>query len=124
MRQAFLPAVEIPLYTDMDGKPLFINGQTAFIGLYSATLKISFGFSSFEVIEPKSLGISKNSDSCHAKFSPETGRLDIPQINVPTLVFMANQIPVSGPVVKCRTSLQQSIVRIDILELTKFDCAL
>jgi len=116
-QQAFLPVVEIPLYTDIDGQRI----DSHLIGLFAATLQASVSFSSFEVATLKSLGIATQSEECHAKFNPSTGILEIPQLNVSSVAVMGNQTS-SGPLVKCRATLQQSEVRLTILELTKFDC--
>ena len=58
-RQAILPCVEIPLYTDVTGQPIEL------IGLYSTILEIPFGFSDFEVKEMTFSEIIETSNPMH-----------------------------------------------------------
>jgi len=117
-RQAILPCVEIPLYTDINGSPINITG------LYSAVLEIPFGFSDFEAKELTFLEIIDESNPTHARFNPDTGILDIPRIDVPTTVPLLVGGTIPGPVLQCSAKLQQSALRAEVLMLQEFDCNL
>jgi hypothetical protein len=117
-RQAILPCVEIPLYTDINGSPINITG------LYSAVLEIPFGFSNFEAKELTFLEIIDESNPTHARFNPDSGILDIPRIDVPTTVQLLAGGTVPGPTLQCSAELQQSALRAEILILQEFDCNL
>ena len=117
-RQAILPCVEIPLYTDINGSPINITG------LYSAVLEIPFGFSDFEAKELTFLEIIEESNPAHARFNPDSGILDIPRIDVPTTVPLLVGGTVPGPILQCSAELQQSALRAEVLMLQEFDCNL
>ena len=117
-RQAILPCLEIPLYTDINGSPINITG------LYSAVLEIPFGFSDFEAKELTFLEIIEESNPTHARFNPDSGILDIPRIDVPTTVPLLVGGTVPGPTLQCSAELQQSALRAEVLMLQKFDCNL
>ena len=117
-RQAILPCVEIPLYTDIAGRPI------EFTGLYSAVLEIPFGFSDFEAKELNFLEIIEESNPSHARFNPDSGILDIPRIDVPTTVPLLDGETVPGPTLQCHAELQQSALRAEVLMLQEFDCNL
>lgn len=117
-RQAILPCVEIPLYTDINGSPINITG------LYSAVLEIPFGFSDFEAKELTFLEIIEESNPTHARFNPDSGILDIPRIDVPTTVPLLVGGTVPGPTLQCSAELQQSVLRAEVLILQEFDCNL
>lgn len=122
-RQAVLSTVEIPLYTDIDGKPLEIDGKPVMLtGLYSAVLEIPFGFFDFEVKEFSFQKFVTESDPCHAKFTPATGILEVPEIEVPTLPILSYGQLTASPVIKCRAVLQQSVLREEALSLKDFEC--
>jgi len=108
-RQLELPEVEIPLFADVNGKPL------AMTGLYEATLEIPFGFADFEVTN--FLAILPSSVPCHATFEVDTGLLNIPLVQVTTLAPVLQQSLVWGPLVNCRVTLQQSVLRPEVLML-------
>jgi hypothetical protein len=117
IREAHLPAVEIPLYLDMSGQPI------SSVGLFAVKLRIPFGFADFEVKEVVFKEILKNSDSCNAKFIPETGILTVPQVEIPTFIAITDSIqPQLGPVIKCSAVLQQSNIRISVLSLKELQC--
>jgi hypothetical protein len=118
IREAHLPAVEIPLYID-------INGQSiSSIGLFAVKLRIPFGFADFELEEAVFTEILLNSSPCNAKFIPETGILTIPQVEIPTLITVTGSTaqPQVGPIIKCRAVLQQSNIRILVLSLKELQC--
>ncbi|MDY6993072.1 MAG: hypothetical protein SVR94_10785 [Pseudomonadota bacterium] len=115
-RQAYLPYVDIPLYTDIDGKQLML------MGTYSASLEITYGFSDFTVKTLTFQALRTQPHSCHAQFEPETGLLEIPQIEVPTIAIMASGHWAQGPLVTCHAVLQQSVIRIEVLSLITLDC--
>ncbi|MDY6991686.1 MAG: ExeM/NucH family extracellular endonuclease [Pseudomonadota bacterium] len=115
-RQAFLPCIEIPLYTDIDGQTV------SMLGLYSGILEIPFGFSDFRLKELTFLQQITESTAQHAKFFPESGQLEIPQIEVTTIIPYLNDELISGPVVICSVQLQQSVLRPEVLSLTQFEC--
>jgi len=117
-RQAMLPCVEIPLYTDVTGQPIEL------IGLYSTILEIPFGFSDFEVKEMTFSEIIETSNPSHARFNPDSGILDVPRIDVPTIVPLFGGETTAGPTLQCRASLQQSELRAEVLMLKAFDCDL
>jgi hypothetical protein len=117
-RQAILPCVEIPLYTDINGSPINITG------LYSVVLEIPFGFSNFEAKELTFLEIIDESNPIHARFNPDSGILDIPRIDVPTTVPLLVDGTIPGPVLQCSAKLQQSALRAEVLMLQDFDCNL
>ena len=117
-RQAILPCLEIPLYTDINGSPINITG------LYSAVLEIPFGFSDFEAKELTFLEIIEESNPTHARFNPDSGILDIPRMDVPTTVPLLVGGTVPGPTLQCSAELQQSALRAEVLMLQKFDCNL
>jgi hypothetical protein len=117
-RQAILPCVEIPLYTDINGSPI------EFTGLYSAVLEIPFGFSDFEAKALNFLEIIEESDPNHARFNPDSGILDIPRIDIPTIVPLLGGGTVPGPTLQCHAKLQQSALRGEVLMLQDFDCNL
>ncbi|BAP58206.1 hypothetical protein THII_3909 [Thioploca ingrica] len=117
-RQATLPYVEIPLYTDIDGKSILS------IGLFSAILEIPFGFSDIQVKELTFISTIEQTNPCHPQFKPENGVLTIPVLNVPTIVPYLKSTPIFGPIVQCDATLQQSILRPDVLSLTGFNCVL
>lgn len=115
-RQVSLPFVEIPLYLD-------VHGQTAQLtGLYSALLEIPFGFSDFQIKELTFKEVMTESNSCHAKFTPDTGTLEIPKIRVPTSVPYLKEIPTSGLAIECQVTLSQSLIRPEVFSLSKFNC--
>jgi hypothetical protein len=117
-RQAILPCLEIPLYTDINGSPI------EFTGLYSAILEIPFGFSDFKAKELNFLEIIEESNPSHARFNPDSGILDIPRIDVPTTVPLLDGETVSGPTLQCHAKLQRSALRAEVLMLQEFDCNL
>jgi len=122
IREAHLPAVEIPLYLDMSGQPI------PSVGLFAVKLRIPFGFSDFEVKEVVFKEIFKQSDPCNAQFIPETGILTVPQVEIPTFIAITDltQLQLSsvviGPVIKCSAVLQQSNIRISVLSLKELQC--
>ncbi|BAP58205.1 hypothetical protein THII_3908 [Thioploca ingrica] len=117
IREAHLPAVEIPLYLDMSGQPI------SSVGLFAVKLRIPFGFADFEVKEVVFKEILKQSDPCNAQFIPETGILTVPQVEIPTFIVITDSIPPqSGPVIKCRAVLHQSNIRISVLSLKELQC--
>lgn len=117
IREAHLPAVEIPLYIDMSGQPI------SSVGLFAVKLRIPFGFSDFEVKEVVFKEILKNSDPCNAQFIPETGILTVPQVEIPTFIAITDSIPPQlGPVIKCSAVLHQSNIRISVLSLEELQC--
>lgn len=117
LREAHLPAVEIPLYIDMSGQPI------SSVGLFAVKLRIPFGFADFELKEVVFKEILKNSDSCNAKFIPETGILTVPQVDIPTFIVITDSIPPQlGPVIKCSAVLHQSNIRISVLSLEELQC--
>ncbi len=117
-RQAILPCLEIPLYTDINGSSINITG------LYSAVLEIPFGFSDFEAKELTFLEIIEEPNPTHARFNPDSGVLDIPRIDVPTTVPLLVGGTVPGPTLQCSAELQQSALRPEVLILQEFDCNL
>ena len=117
-RQVDLPYVEVPLYTDIDGKSIL------FTGIFSAILEIPFGFSDIQVKELTFIETIEQTNSCHAKFDPENGLLTIPILNVPTIIPSLTNNPISGPEVQCDATLQQSVLRPDVLSLIEFNCKL
>jgi hypothetical protein len=117
-RQAILPCVEIPLYTDINGSSIELTG------LYSAVLEIPFGFSEFEAKELNFLEIIEESNPSHAWFNPDSGILDIPRIDMPTIVPLLDGETVPGPTLQCSAKLQQSALRAEVLMLQDFDCNL
>lgn len=117
-RQATLPGVEVPLYTDVNGQAILS------IGLFSATLEIPFGFSDIKVKTLTFIKTIAQTDPCHAQFTPENGLLTIPALKVPTIVPYLKSEPISGPIVQCNAKLQQSILRPDVLSLIEFNCGL
>lgn len=117
IREAHLPAVEIPLYIDMSGQPI------SSVGLFAVKLRIPFGFADFEVKEIVFKEILVNSDPCNAQFIPETGILTVPQVEIPTFIIITDSIPPQlGPVIKCSAVLQQSNIRISVLSLKELQC--
>jgi hypothetical protein len=117
-RQATLPYVEVPLYTDINGQAILS------LGLFSATLGIPFGFSDIRVETLTFIETIAQTDPCHAQFTPANGLLTIPTLQVPTIVPYLKSEPISGPVVQCNAKLQQSILRPDVLSLIEFNCGL
>jgi hypothetical protein len=117
IREAHLPAVEVPLYIDITGQPI------SSIGLFAVKLRIPFGFSDFELKEAVFKEILINHDPCNAQFIPETGILNIPQVEIPTLIAAIDSTqPQVGPVIKCSAVLQQSNIRISVLSLKEIQC--
>ena len=115
-RQAYLPYVEIPLYMD-------INGQgVAVTGVYSGVLEIPFGFADFAVKELVFLNLIEQSQSCHARFIPEEGKLQVPYIKVPTQTPYLNNELILGAEMECSATLQQSILRKEVFSLVNFEC--
>lgn len=115
-RQAHLPGVEIPFYTDVTGQPV----EAALVGLYSAILEISFGFSDFEIKELNFLKIKDNETHLAARFEPQTNQLDIPTISLETVSpFQAGE---PGLPLQCQVRLQRSVLRPEVLMLENFDC--
>lgn len=117
-RQAYLPYVDIPLYTDIDGQ------QLMWLGIYSAVLEITDGFADFAVKTLSFQSVSTQSHPCHAQFEPITGLLEIPQLEIPTLAIMASGHWAQGPRVTCQATLQQSVIRIEMLSLNTLACQL
>ncbi len=115
-RQAYLPYIEIPLYTNMDGNPI------AATGLYSGVLEIPFGFADFAIKELTFLDTIEQSKSCHTKFIPETRMLYIPNLIMPTQVPYLNGKLMPGFEIECSASLQQSVIRPTVFSLTTFEC--
>jgi hypothetical protein len=116
--QAYLPAVEMPFFTKIDGKAVNL------IGLYSAILEIPFGFSNFEVKELTFIQTLATSDPCHAIFTPDTGILTIPALEVTAVTSYLSPQLIEGPVLTCSATLQQSVLKPDVLSLIKYACDL
>ena len=117
-RQATLPFVEMPLYLDIHGQAIQLTG------LYSAMLEIPFGFSDFQIKELTFKEVLTESNSCHAKFTPDTGTLEIPKIRVPTITPALQKIPTSGLNAECQATLRQSLIRPEVFSLTQYNCDL
>lgn len=116
-REAHLPAVEVPLYIDITGQPI------SSIGLFAVNLRIPFGFSDFELKEAIFKEILISHDPCNAQFIPETGILNVPQVEIPTLIAAIDSTQLQvGPVIKCSAVLQQSNIRISVLSLKEIHC--
>lgn len=115
-RQVYLPYVDMPLYTDIDGKPLML------IGTYSATLAIVDGFSDFAVQALSFQATRAQANRCHAQFEPEQGILEIPQVHVPTLAMLSPGSWAQGPTITCQARLQQSVIRIEVFSLITLNC--
>ncbi|NJO18140.1 MAG: hypothetical protein HC877_21140 [Thioploca sp.] len=117
LREAHLPAVEVPLYIDITGQPI------PSIGLFDVKLRIPFGYSDFELKEAVFKGILIDSDPCNAQFIPETGILSVPQVKIPTLIAAIDSTQSQvGPDIKCSAILQQSNIRITVLSLKELQC--
>jgi hypothetical protein len=115
-RQLDLPCLEIPAWLDISGKP------TKLVGLYSAILEISSGFNEFEVIQFDYSNIVNASNPLHAKFDVETGILNIPYAQIPTVIPLPNGNQIPGPILTCSATLQQSALRPNFLQLVDADC--
>lgn len=118
-REAFIPCLEMPLYTDFDGQPVGVV-----MGLYSAVLEIPFGFSDFRVKELALLGEIETSNPDNAAFDSESGILYIPSVQVPTITPYLGPAVVSGPILDCYAVLQQSVLRPEVLSLIDYSCDL
>ena len=118
-RQAYLPYIEIPLYNDIDGQAV-----ASVMGVYSGVLEIPFGFNDFAVKELTFLNLIEQSQPCHARFIPGTGKLQIPSIRVPTQIAYLNNELTQGVEMECSATLQQSILRREIFSLVDFECHL
>jgi predicted extracellular nuclease len=118
-RQAYLPYIEMPLYTDIDGQAV-----ASTIGVFSGVLEIPFGFADFAVKELVFLNITEQSKSCHARFIPEEGKLQIPYIRVPTQITSLNNELILGVEMECSATLQQSILRREVFSLVALECHL
>ncbi|BAP57820.1 hypothetical protein THII_3523 [Thioploca ingrica] len=116
--QAYLPAVEMPFFTRIDGKAVNL------IGLYSALLEMPFGFSDFEVKELTFIQTTATSDPCHAIFTPDTGTLTIPFLEVTAVTRYLSPQLIEGPVLTCSATLQQSVLKPEVLSLIKYACDL
>jgi len=115
-RQIHLPEVAIPAFADVGGQKI------QRMDLYSAVLTIPFGFADFELSSWSFLKTIAAVTPCYAQFFPEEGSLKIPMLQVPTLTpYLKNEI-VSGPVVECQASLQQSVVRPEVFSLIEWEC--
>jgi hypothetical protein len=117
-RQAYLPYIEIPLYMDINGKAVGV------IGVYSGVLEIPFGFGDFAVKELVFLHLIEQSESCHARFIPEEGKLQVPYIKVPTQTPYLNNELIPGAEMECSATLQQSILRKEVFSLVSIECHL
>lgn len=117
-RQAILPCVDIPLYTDVAGSPIKLTG------LYSVMMEIPFGFSDFEVKEVTFLELIETPNPLHAHFNPDTGILDVPRIDIPVIVPLFGGKSTNGPTLQCSATLQRSALRAEVLMLKEFDCKL
>jgi predicted extracellular nuclease len=118
-RQAYLPYIEMPLYTDIDGQAV-----ATVTGLFAGVLEIPFGFADFAVKELVFLNFVEQSKSCHARFIPEEGQLQIPNIRVPTQTSYLHNEVILGVEMECSATLQQSILRKEVFSLVAFDCHL
>jgi len=92
------------------------------LGIYSAILEITDGFADFAVKTLSFQSLSTQPHPCHAQFEPVTGLLEIPQLEIPTLAIMASGHWAQGPRVTCQATLQQSVIRIELLSLTTLAC--
>jgi hypothetical protein len=116
--QAYLPALEIPFFTEIDGKAINL------IGLYSAILEIPFGFNDFEVKELTFIQTLATSDPCHAIFTPDTGILTIPTLEVTAVTSYLSPQLIEGPVLTCSATLQQSVLKPEVLSFIRYACDL
>jgi hypothetical protein len=119
-RQVELDFVEMPVFTDLDGNPIPFQDQVR--GLYSMVLSLPFGFADIKIDSYSLIGTITDSNPCYAKFDLATGSLEIPKILVPTLIPYLHGNPISGPVVECSATLQQSVIRPTVFRLTQYNC--
>lgn len=119
-RHVELDFVEMPLFTDINGNPIPPQNQT--MGLYSMVLSLPFGFADVRIESYSLIGAITESNPCYAKFTPATGLLTIPKILVPTVIPYVHGSPISGPIVECSATLQQSVVRPEIFSLIQYNC--
>ncbi len=121
-RQVKLDFVEMPIFTDMNGNPIPPQNQT--MGFYSMVLSLPFGFADIRIESYTLIGEITESNPCYAKFTPSTGLLEIPKILVPTIIPYLHGNPISGPIVECSATLQQSVLRPEIFSLIHYNCVL
>ena len=119
-RQVELNSVEMPIFNDLDGNPIPLQEQA--MGLYSMVLSLPFGFADIKIESYSLIGTITDSDPCYAKFNPATGSLEIPKILVPTIIPYLHGNPISGPIIECSATLQQSVIRPTVFRLTQYDC--
>jgi vibriolysin len=107
-QQATIPCLEVPLYTDVDGEPFFTNidGQSLpLTGLYSAVLDMQSGFADIQMAQFHWIDIITQPNADYAKFIPNNGILDIPNIYVPAdLIYPDTPV---DKLIQCHVSLQQ-----------------
>lgn len=116
--QAYLPALKIPFFTEIDGET--INR----VGLYSALLEMPFGFYDFKVKELTFIQTITTSDPGHATFMPDTGILTIPILEMTAVTSYLSPQLIEGPILTCSASLRQSVLRPDVLSLIEHTCDL
>ena len=110
--------VEMPIFTDLDGNPL----AEPVMGLYLMVLSLPFGFADIRIDSYDLIETITDSNPCYAKFNPATGSLDIPKIRVPTIIPYLHGNPITGPIVECSATLQQSVVRPTVFRLIQYNC--
>ena len=121
-RQAVIPCLEMPAYVDVDGQPLMLSTPTT--SLYTAVLEIPFGFSDFRVTQLNFLERLDNPSPNNAKFDPETRILTVPSVDIPTITPSFGGQTASGFLVNCNATLQESVLKPEVLKLIELNCQL
>lgn len=127
-KQATIPCLQVPLYTDIDGKPFYtsIDGQLMpLTALYTAVLDMPFGFTNIQVKQASFLDWVTQPNADQAKFTPESGILEIPSIYLPAHLIPDYQETPVDKLAKCHVTLQQFIFpNPGIFNLSSYSCNL
>lgn len=127
-KQLTIPCLQVPLYTDIDGKPLYTNtdGQPLpLIALYSAVLNMPLGFTNSQVKQVSFLDWITQPSADQAKFTPNTGIVEIPSIYLPAHLIPDYQATPVDKLTNCHVTLQQLIFpHPGIFNLSTYSCNL
>jgi Zn-dependent metalloprotease len=127
-KQLTIPCLQVPLYTDIDGKPLYTNkdGQPLpLIALYSAVLNMPLGFTNSQVKQASFLNWITQLSTDQAKFTPNTGMVEIPSIYLPAYLIPDYQATPVDKLANCHVTLQQLIFpNPGIFNLSTYSCNL
>ncbi|BAP55934.1 hypothetical protein THII_1637 [Thioploca ingrica] len=85
------------------------------------TIHVTFLYhDDFEVKELTFIQTMTASDTGHAIFTPDTGILTIPTLEVTAVASYLSPELIEGLVLTCSATLQQSVLRPDVLSLIKY----